>query len=74
MTSLWIALGVLHVTSIGFALLALMRLYHYIKRYRFDESKYTLLFGFIHLHWIAGVYAMLVLGWVAVNLVIFTRV
>ncbi|MBI2638234.1 hypothetical protein HYW83_01450 [Candidatus Peregrinibacteria bacterium] len=74
MTSLWIALGVLHVTSIGFALIVLMRLYHYIKRYRFDESKYTLLFGFIHLHWIAGAYVMLVLGWVAVSLLIFTRI
>lgn len=73
MTSLWIALGVLHVTSIGFALITLMRLYHYIKRYRFDESKYTLLFGFIHLRWIAGAYMMLVLGWVAMSLIIFTR-
>ena len=73
MTSLWIAFGVLHVVSIGFALLALLRLYHYIKRYRFDESKYTLLFRFIHLRWIASLYMFLVVAWVAMSYLVFTR-
>lgn len=73
MISLWIAFGVLHVISIGFAFLALMRLFHYIKRYRFDESKYTLLFGFIHLRWITSLYMLLVVGWVAVSYLVFIR-
>ncbi len=73
MTSLWIVFGLLHVSSIGFVLLALLRLFHYIKRYRFDESKYTLLFGFIHLHWIATVYVALTIGWVAMSYLVFIR-
>jgi hypothetical protein len=73
MTSLWIAFGVLHVVSIGFALLVLLRLYHYIKRYRFDESKYTLLLGFIHLRWIAALYVFLVTAWVAMSYIVFIR-
>lgn len=64
MTSLWIAFIVLHAVSSGFALLALWRLYEYIKRYRFDESKYTLLFRFVHLHWIVTAYVLAVILWI----------
>lgn len=62
--------SLLHVVSIGFALLSLRRLYLYIRRYRFDESKYTLLFGVVHLHWITMAYPIVVLFWVAVSFLI----
>lgn len=61
----------LHTVSIGFALLSISRLYHYIGRYRFDESKYTLLFGFVHLKWFAAFYAALTFAWVFASYFIF---
>lgn len=73
MTSLLLAFAVSHALSIGFTLFTLKRLYHYIRRYRFDESKYTLLFGFIHLRWIAAGYLVLTFSWVFASLFILMR-
>lgn len=70
MTS-WIFFIVLHTVSLGFAGLTLWRLYYYIRRYRFDESKYTLLFGFVHLRWIAMAYAALVVAWLPITYLLF---
>ncbi len=74
MTTLWILFAVLHSVSVGFAFLTLWRLYYYIKRYRFDESKYTLLFGFVHLRWIAAGYLGLVIVWIPVSYILLTLV
>lgn len=63
----------LHTVSIGFAVLALWRLYYYIKRYRFDESRYTLLFGFVHLRWIAIMYLGFVALWIPITYLLFFR-
>lgn len=52
----WTILIVSQLASVGFAWWALSRLFLYINAYRFDESQYTLLFGFIHMRWIAGFY------------------
>lgn len=68
----WIFFIVLHTVSLGFAALSLWRLYYYIRRYRFDESKYTLLFGFVHLRWIAAAYIILVLLWVPLTYFLYT--
>jgi len=68
----WVLFIVLHTVSLGFAAISLWRLYHYIRRYRFDESKYTLLFGFLHLRWIAGMYVVLAALWVVTSYMIFT--
>lgn len=70
MTS-WIPFILLHTVSLGFAGLTLWRLYYYIRRYRFDESKYTLLFGFMHLRWIAGAYVVFALAWVTASYFLF---
>ncbi len=72
MTSLWIIFGIIQVGSIGLTLLSLQRLYSYIRRYRFSESKYTLLFGFIHLRWITFAYLSIMIAWIAVSYGIFT--
>lgn len=74
MTYLWILFIVLEAVAIGFGLLTLWHLYNYIKRYRFDESKYTLLFRFIHLHWIMVAYIIFAMIWVAISYLIFTLV
>lgn len=68
----WVFFLVLHTVSLGFAALSLWRLYYYIRRYRFDESKYTLLFGFVHLHWIAMAYVALTVLWIAFSYMLFT--
>ena len=73
MLTLWILFGLLQAAGIGFAFLSLWRLYSYIHRYRFDESKYTLLFRFVHLHWIATLYIGLSFFWIPVSYLIFTR-
>lgn len=65
---------VLQVASLGFAFAILKRLYYYIKRYKFDESKYTLFLGFIHLRWIMTVYMVSVLVLAVISYGIFTRI
>lgn len=47
--------------SVGFMILTVYRLYRHIFRYRFPETKYTLLFGCIHLRWIAALYVILII-------------
>ena len=68
-----ILFGLFHTASVVFAFVVLWRLYYYIRRYRFDESKYTLLFRFVHLRWIAASYLMLGSLWVVVSYLLFTR-
>jgi hypothetical protein len=46
--------------SLSLAFIALRRLYFYIHKYRFDESTYTLLFGFVHLRYFAVWYVIMV--------------
>lgn len=58
---------ILHVVSILFSYFALHRLYSYIRRFRFAENQYTLLFGFVHMHWIAYLYVSAVIGWIIVS-------
>lgn len=69
----WALFIALHVASVGFALLSIARLYAYIRKYKFDESKYTLLFGFVHLRWIAGLYLIFTLLWLPVSYFLFIR-
>lgn len=70
----WILFGGVHSASLAFAFLTLWRLYKYIRRYRFTESKYTLLFGFVHLHWFAVSYIILASAWVLISWGIFTLI
>lgn len=49
-------LSIFHTLSALFLVAVLYRMYSYIRRYRFNESKYTLLFGFVHLHWLVWFY------------------
>lgn len=46
--------------SVALAVVALRRLYAYIRRYRFDESTYTLLFGIVHLRYFAAWYIVMI--------------
>ena len=62
---------VLHIVSVGVMLAALWRLYHYISRYKFSESKYTLLFGFLHLRWLASGYFLAAVLWIGFSYLIF---
>ena len=71
MTLQWIFFIVLHAVSMSFVLFSLHRLYRYIGRYRFDESKYTLLFGFVHLRWIAAGYLFTAVLWIGVSFALF---
>lgn len=68
MTWAWAIFAIFHLLSAGFAAFVISRLYQYIRRYRFEESQYTLLMGFIHLHWIVYLYA----GFIALSIIIST--
>lgn len=59
--TLFVFLCLVQVVSIGLALLTLRRLFVYVLRYRFNESVYTLLFGFVHLRYFVAIY-LLMLG------------
>lgn len=58
-------LFVVQMGSLALGFVALRRLYVYIHKYRFDESTYTLLFGFLHLRYFA-VWYVVMLGLAAV--------
>lgn len=63
-----------HLISIAVAAISLKRLYTYIRRYRFDESKYTLLFGFVHLRLVVAFYLFTAIIWVPVSYFLFFRI
>lgn len=46
--------------SLFFVMVSVKRLYAYIHLYRFDESVYTLLFGFLHLRYFVLLYIVMV--------------
>lgn len=52
----WLIIALAQLGSLIFCLFAIYRLNSYIRVYRFDESHYTLLLGFIHLKWISTFY------------------
>lgn len=53
--------AILGVISIIYCLISVKLLYRYINKYRFDESKYTMLFGFLRLRYIAMAYVSLII-------------
>ncbi|MBN1495043.1 hypothetical protein JW911_04930 [Candidatus Peregrinibacteria bacterium] len=66
MMLVWIT-GFVGLVSIIFCLLSVKLLYRYINRYRFDESKYTLLFGFFRLRLLAGLYVLFTFGFAIIS-------
>ncbi|KKU80474.1 MAG: hypothetical protein UY05_C0006G0008 [Candidatus Peregrinibacteria bacterium GW2011_GWA2_47_7] len=68
-----ILFAVLQLVSLIFMAVVIRRLVGYINRYRIDESKYTLLFGFVHLRWIIGLYAISVIAWVFISYLLMMR-
>jgi hypothetical protein len=65
----WIFILV-ELTSVLACLWAIRRLYKYILRYRFDETVYTLLFGFIHLRYFVFAY-LVTMSFAALTGVVF---
>ncbi len=59
--TLFIFVIIINAISIIFLLMNLMRLRTYLLRNSFDESKYTLLFGFVHIKAYIYLYAIFVL-------------
>lgn len=57
---MWFFWALLLVESISVLMCvwAVRRLYKYINRYRFDETVYSLLFGFMHLHYFVYAYIL----------------
>lgn len=74
MATLSVFFVILHLGSVLFTLFIISRLYRYIRRYRFDESQYTLLFGFVHLHWITYLYVFFTIIWIYVSYYFLTLV
>lgn len=59
---MWIfaILIVIQIVSIGLCAVAVKKLYAYINQYKFAESVYTLLFGFIRLRYFVYLYVLMV--------------
>lgn len=64
------ALIFVEIGSIIACLWGVRRLHAYIRRYRFNETVYSLLFGFMHLHYFVYAY-LLSMGVVTVTGVLF---
>lgn len=56
MGTAWTIIVGIHICSLLFLTAYLGRLFKYSGKYKMDESRYTLLFGWIHLHHIVLTY------------------
>ena len=56
----FVFLCLVQVVSIVLALVAVRRLMLYVYRYRFSESSYTLLFGFLRLRYFVVLYLIMI--------------
>lgn len=54
--STFVFLFCVQLISLLFVGMSIKRLYAYIQLYRFDESVYTLMFGFLHLRYFVALY------------------
>jgi len=60
MLLLWTIFSI-NICSLLFLVFCLQRVFHYLKRYRMQENRFTLLFGFISLKQVLFVYAACVI-------------
>jgi len=60
MNILWIVVSLLHLISISFMGLCIVRLFGYVRRYKLKENHHTLLFGFVTVRHIVSVYLVLI--------------
>ncbi|PJC36814.1 hypothetical protein CO046_03810 [Candidatus Peregrinibacteria bacterium CG_4_9_14_0_2_um_filter_53_11] len=67
MSLIWLLFIVIQLISVTFMGISIMRLYGYVRKYRFNESNYTLLLGFIHLNWVATAYIVAVPVWAVLS-------
>jgi uncharacterized protein (DUF2235 family) len=51
---------ILHAASIGFLGLCTIRIFSYLRRHKFQENNYTLLFGFIGIQHVTMAYLIIV--------------
>ena len=53
---LWISIAVFHLISLSFMGLAIVRLFAYVRRYKLNENRHTLLFGFMSIEHVVALY------------------
>ena len=58
MSFLWIGIALFHLISISFMVMAIMRLFSYVRRYKLNENHHTLLFGFIAIEHVVVLYVI----------------
>ena len=56
----FLGLMLLQIASLVLCAITIKRLYAYINKYTFDESVYTLLFGFVRLRYIVSIFIFMV--------------
>lgn len=57
----WTFFAIIHIVSILLLIISLRLVLHYTRRYRMQESRFTMLFGFVRLEYIIFIYAVAVL-------------
>lgn len=70
MEIIWPIIIAVHLCSLLFLTIYLKRLFRYAGKYRMPESKYTLLFGWVQLSYIAFAYIGAVCLFVAASLIL----
>lgn len=70
MEIVWLIIIGIHICSLLFLGIYLKRLFRYARKYRMPESKYTLLFGWVQLSYIAFAYIAAVCVFVAFSLIL----
>ncbi len=74
MSPAWIIFALLHSISLLFTAVVVMRLLRYSRRYVMEESRYTLLFGFITVRSVIVVYVISMALWVLVSYLLVSRI
>lgn len=60
MNILWVIISLLHLVSISFMGLCIMRLFSYTRRYKLKENGHTLLFGIVRVEHIVTIYIIII--------------
>lgn len=56
MSFLWVVIALFHLISVAFMGIVIMRLFAYVRRYKLNENRHTLLFGFVKIGHVVGLY------------------
>lgn len=67
----WLAFSIIQMANLLFCFFVILRVRSYVRVYKFEETKNTLLFGFIPIHRLWHFYFIYLVGFIITTALIF---